>query len=113
MRSGGFTAGHFHEHPVGDLLFRQGDNWTKAFLQSKGLLENTLRLGASPPQAASPAVSGHDAAHQDGSRHEWLAGREAMDLTVTMDDATNEIYSALLTAEGGNGTTFQARVKVR
>jgi hypothetical protein len=39
--------------------------------------------------------------HQGGSRYEWLAGHDAMDLIVTMDDATSEIYSPFLTPEEG------------
>ncbi len=39
--------------------------------------------------------------HQDGSRHEWLPGQPALDLIVTLDDATGEIYSAFLVAEEG------------
>jgi len=31
--------------------------------------------------------------HQDGSRHEWVAGQQ-WDLIVTMDDADSTIYSA-------------------
>lgn len=50
--------------------------------------------------------------HQDGSRHEWLAGREALDLIVTMDDATNVIYSAFLVAEEGTESTFHALLEV-
>jgi hypothetical protein len=46
--------------------------------------------------------------HQDGSRHEWLAAHPAMDLIVTMDDATNEIYSGFLVAEEGTASTFRA-----
>ena len=40
--------------------------------------------------------------HQDGSRHVWVGGLDAMDLIVTMDDATNVIYSAFLLPEEGN-----------
>jgi hypothetical protein len=50
--------------------------------------------------------------HQDGSRHEWLAGHDAMDLIVTMDDATSEIYSAFLTPEEGTASTFRALLAV-
>ncbi|MER9108625.1 hypothetical protein NKH95_32630 [Mesorhizobium sp. M0848] len=44
--------------------------------------------------------------HQDGSRHIWLAGQPALDLIVTMDDATNTIYSGFLTEEEGTASTF-------
>ena len=50
--------------------------------------------------------------HQDGSRHAWLGGQPALDLIVTMDDATSEIYSAFLTDEEGTGSTFQALSEV-
>jgi hypothetical protein len=50
--------------------------------------------------------------HQDGSRHEWLAGREALDLIVTMDDATNVIDSAFLVAEEGTDLAFRALLEV-
>ena len=50
--------------------------------------------------------------HQDGSRHEWLVSLEAMDLIVTMDDATSEIYSAFLLPEEGTASTFQALLEV-
>ncbi len=48
----------------------------------------------------------------DGSRHAWLAGRPALDLIVTMDDATSEIYSAFLTEEEGTDSTFPGPVEV-
>jgi hypothetical protein len=50
--------------------------------------------------------------HQDGSRHVWVAGLDALDLIVTMDDATSTIYSAFLLAEEGTDSTFQALLDV-
>ena len=47
--------------------------------------------------------------HQDGSRHEWLAGQPPLDLIFTMDDATSEIYSAFFVEEEG---TCQRRSKI-
>jgi tripartite-type tricarboxylate transporter receptor subunit TctC len=39
--------------------------------------------------------------HQDGSRHGWIpAFDRALDLIITLDDATNEIYSAFLVKAG-------------
>src|SRR5574337_92120 len=46
--------------------------------------------------------------HQDGSRFAWLAGQPELDLIVTMDDATSEIYSAFLVEEEGTSSTFKA-----
>ena len=45
--------------------------------------------------------------HQDGSTHAWLQGRPALDLIVTMDDVTSEIYSAFLVAREGTASSFQ------
>ena len=49
--------------------------------------------------------------HQDASRHVWLDG-PALDLVVTMDDATGEIYSAFLVEEEGTDSTFLALMEV-
>src|SRR5580704_9116800 len=50
--------------------------------------------------------------HQDGSRHEWLGGQPALDLIVTLDDATSAIYSAVLVDEEGTASTFRALEEV-
>ena len=110
-RYSGFTAKHFHEHLVRDHPFSWGYTWTKVFLQSKGLLERAKTRGAhrrKRPRRPLPGMM----LHQDGSRHEWLAGLDAMDLIVTMDDATNTIYSAFLVPEEGTASTFRALLEV-
>ena len=50
--------------------------------------------------------------HQDASRHVWVPGHPALDLVVTLDDATGEIYSAILVAEEGTASTFRALLAV-
>ena len=110
-RYSGFTAKHFHEHLVRDHAFTWGYTWTKVFLQSKGLLSRAKTRGAhrrKRPRRPLPGMM----LHQDGSRHEWVAGLDAMDLIVTMDDATNTIYSAFLLPEEGTASTFQALQEV-
>ncbi len=44
--------------------------------------------------------------HQDASTHAWLSGQEPLDLVVTLDDATSEIYSAILVEEEGTVSSF-------
>ena len=110
-RYAGFTARHFHDLLVRDHLCRWSYTWTKLLLQSKGLLERAPRRGAhrrKRPRRPLPGMM----LHQDGSRHVWLAGREPMDLIVTMDDATSEIYSAFLVEEEGTASTFRALMEV-
>ena len=105
-RYNGFTARHFHEHLVREHQFTWGYTWTKAFLQSKGLLVRAKTRGAhrrKRPRRPLPGMM----LHQDGSRHMWVAGLDALDLIVTMDDATNTIYSAFLLAEEGTDSTFR------
>lgn len=107
----GFTARHFHDLLVREHLFPWSYTWTKLFLQSKGLLERAPKRGAHRrrrPRRPLPGMM----LHQDGSRHAWLAGREAMDLIVTMDDATSEIYSAFLVEEEGTASTFRGLLEV-
>ena len=110
-RYSGFTAKHFHEHLVRDHGFRWGYTWTKVFLQSSGMLARATARGAhrrKRPRRPLPGMM----LHQDGSRHGWIGGLEAMDLIVTMDDATNTIYSAFVCPEEGTVSTFQALLQV-
>jgi transposase len=110
-RYAGFTAKHFHERLVEHHGFRWGYTWTKTFLHSRGLLERAKRRGAhrrKRPRRPLPGMM----LHQDGSRHEWLAGQPALDLIVTLDDATSAILSAFLVAEEGTDSTFRGLLEV-
>jgi hypothetical protein len=49
--------------------------------------------------------------HQDASKHAWIDGLGDLDLVVTMDDATSEIYSAILVEEEGTMSTFQGLIE--
>ena len=106
-RYAGFTAKHFHEHLVRDHHFSWGYTWTKTFLHSRGLLERAKRRGAHRRKRPRRPIPGM-MLHQDGSRHAWLGGQPALDLIVTMDDATSAIYSAFLVDEEGTASTFRA-----
>ena len=110
-RYSGFTAKHFHEHLVRDHQFSWGYTWTKTFLHSRGLLERAPRRGAhrrKRPRRPLPGMM----VHQDGSRHAWLADQPALDLIVTLDDATSEVLSAFLVDEEGTASTFRALQEV-
>src|SRR5450631_3799832 len=107
IRFSGFTAKHFHEHLVRDYGFRWGYTWTKTFLHSRGLLEKAKRRGAHRRKRPRRPIPGM-MLHQDGSRHVWIGGLEAMDLIVTLDDATSAIYSGFLVPEEGTDSSFRA-----
>jgi transposase len=111
QRYAGFRAKHFHEHLVKDHGFAWGYTWTKLFLQSRGLLPKAPRKGAHRRKRERRPLPGM-MLHQDGSRHQWLEGQPALDLIVTLDDATGAIYSAFLIEEEGTASTFQALKEV-
>ena len=105
-RYSGFTAKHFHEKLVSHHNFSWGYTWTKKFLHSTGLLQKAKRRGAhrrKRPRRPLPGMM----LHQDGSRHQWLGVGPALDLIVTMDDATSEILSAFLIEEEGTASSFR------
>ena len=106
-----FTAKHFHEKLVSEHGSRRSYNWVRLTLQAHGLLRAAPRRGAhrrKRPRRALPGMM----LHQDGSRHAWLADRPALDLIVTMDDATSEIYSAFLVEEEGTMSSFRGLCEV-
>jgi transposase len=104
-RYAGFTAKHFHEHLVGRDGFRWGYTWTKTYLQARGLLAKAPRRGAHRRKRPRRPMVGM-MLHQDASRHAWLGGWGPLDLVVTLDDATGEIYSAFLVEEEGTVSSF-------
>jgi transposase len=107
----GFTVKHFHEHLVRDPGFGWGYTWLKLHLQWSGVVPKAPRKGAHRRKRERRPLPGM-MLHQDGSRHEWLEGQGAVDLIVTMDDATGAIYSAFLVEEEGTASTFRALKEV-
>lgn len=107
----GFTVKHFHEHLVKDHGFGWSYTWLKLHLQWKGVVGKAPRKGAHRRKRERRPLPGM-MLHQDGSRHAWLEGQAALDLIVTMDDATGEIYSAFLVEEEGTASTFRALKEV-
>jgi transposase len=95
-----FTPKHFHERLVAEHGFELGYTWTKLVLQRAGLVRRAPKRSAhrkKRPRRPLPGMM----LFQDGSRHQWLPNRPPLDLIVTMDDATSEIYSAFLVEEEG------------
>src|SRR6202051_4970895 len=103
----GFTVKHFHEHLVKDHGFGWGYTWTKLHLQWAGVVAKAPRKGGHRRKRERRPLPGM-MLHQDGSRHAWLEGQPALDLIVTLDDATGAIYSAFLVEEEGTASTFRA-----
>lgn len=104
-----FTVKHFHEK-LGEHGVNRSYTWTKKVLQDKGVVRKASRRGAHRRKRPRRPMRGM-MLHQDGSRHEWVAGR-LWDLIVTMDDATSEIYSAFFVPEEGTASTLRALLEV-
>ncbi len=100
-----FTAKHFHEKLVAEHGFGLSYNWLRLSLQAHGKIKAAPRRGAHRRKRPRRPMVGM-MLHQDGSRHEWVAG-EVWDLIVSLDDATNEVYSGFFVAEEGTMSSFQ------
>ena len=108
---GGFTVKHFHEKLVERHGYRLGYTVTRLALQDAGLVKRAPRRGAHRRKRSRRPLPGM-LLHQDAARHAWLEGRPALDLVVTLDDATNAVYSAFLVAEEGTASSFRALAEV-
>ena len=103
---GDFTIKHFHEKLVERHGYKLGYTVTRLALQSAGLVQPARRRGAHRRKRPRRPMAGM-MLHQDGSTHAWLGGQAPLDLIVTLDDATSEIYSAFLVDEEGTASSFQ------
>ncbi|MBL6652812.1 MAG: helix-turn-helix domain-containing protein [Reyranella sp.] len=108
----GWNVAHFHEH----LQLSHGRpwsySWVKTKLQAADLVPRLRRRGTPHRLKRERKPCEGMMLHQDGSRAAWLAGRPALDLVVTMDDATSTLYSALLVEEQGTASTFRGLLEV-
>jgi hypothetical protein len=100
----GWNVRHFHSWYRRDGGGRSY-SWVKQRLQEVGLVVKGKAKGAHRRKRERKALPGM-MIHQDGSRYEWVVGRQ-WDLIVTMDDATNEHYSMSLVAEEGTASSFR------
>lgn len=107
----GWTVKHFHDHLRKHHRFRWSYTWTKTQLHAAGLVRPAPRRGAHRRKRPRRPLVGM-LLHQDGSTHEWLEGQGALDLIVTLDDATSEIYSAFLVEEEGTMSSLAGLLQV-
>jgi len=110
-RHAGWNVKHFHEYLQRQYGFEWGYTWTKLQLQSAGLVDRARRRGAHRRKRERKPCVGM-MLHQDASPFAWLEGVPPLDLVVTMDDATSEIYSAFLVEQEGTASTLQALLEV-
>jgi hypothetical protein len=103
-RHRGWNVKHFHSWYKRDGGTRSY-TWVKLRLQEAKLVAKAQKRGAHRKRRERSALPGM-MIHQDGSRHEWVAGRQ-WDLIVTMDDATSEHYSMFFVEEEGTASSFR------
>jgi Helix-turn-helix domain len=101
-----FTVKHFHEQLVRRHNYKLCYTVTRLSLQAAGLVAKAKRRGAHRKKRVRRPLPGM-LLFQDGSTHRWIAalGRD-LDLVVTLDDATGQIYSALLVEQEGTMSSF-------
>jgi transposase len=111
-RYAGWTVKHFHERLVERHGMGRSYGWTKSVLHAAGLVRPAVKRSAHRKKRPRRPVPGM-MLHQDGSRHLWVPALDRqVDLIVTLDDATSEIYSAFLVEEEGTASTFQGLLEV-
>jgi len=102
----GLNVKHFHEHLVEREGYKLGYTVTRLWLQSAGLVSKSKPRGVHRKRRERRPLPGM-LLFQDGSTHRWIpALDEALDLIVTLDDATGAIYSAFLVEEEGTMSSF-------
>jgi transposase InsO family protein len=99
----GWTVKHFYSKYL-EQAGTRSYNFVRLTLQRQGVVAKANKRGAHRRRRERRPLVGM-LLHQDGSRHQWLAGQQH-DLIVTLDDATGEIYSALLVDEEGTQSSF-------
>jgi transposase len=101
-----FTVKHFHEQLVKRHNYVLGYTVTKLALHAAGLVRPAAKRSAHRKKRPRRPLRGM-LLHQDGSRHAWLEGQPALDLIVTMDDATSDLLSMFLVGEEGTASSFR------
>lgn len=101
----GYSAAHFFDKYRDTHQGSRSYNWVRKTLQKRSILHRGAKKGAHRLKRPRRSMVGM-MIHQDASTHEWVEGH-VWDLVVTMDDASNEIYSALFVEEEGTWSSFE------
>ncbi len=101
-----FTVKHFHEALQAGHGFDLSYTWVKTALQQRGLVRIAPKRSAHRKKRARRPLPGM-LLFQDGSPHAWLAGQPPLDLIVTLDDATSEVYSMFLVEQEGTASSLR------
>lgn len=99
----GYNASHFYDK-YKSLGGNRSYNWVRLTLQRHNLVRHTPKKGPHRRKRPRQPMIGM-MIHQDASTHQWIEGIY-WDLVVTMDDATNEIYSMFFVEQEGTWSSF-------
>lgn len=102
-RHSGWNVQHFYSWYKRDGG-KRSYTWVKNELQRAKAVSKANKRGAHRTRRERAALPGM-MIHQDGSTHQWVAGKQ-WDLIVTMDDATGEHYSMFFVEEEGTLSSF-------
>ena len=101
----GFNVKHFYSWYRRAYQGSRSYTWVKNTLQQKGLVPKAALKGTHRKKRTRAPYAGM-LLHQDGSRHQWIAGKY-WDLIVTLDDASSEHYSMFFVEEEGTQSSFR------
>lgn len=109
----GWNVRHFYERYRGEHGGRRSYTWVKNVLQTAGLVERRARNGTPKRIRANDSQEslGRELQegmllHQIASKREWVPGH-TWDLILTVDDATNRVYSGFFVEERGIWSVFR------
>lgn len=102
----GWNVRHFHERLREEHQIRLSYTWVKTALQQAGLVAKQRKRTTHRTRRERRPMPGM-MLFIDGSRHEWVEGRQD-DLILMLDDATNEVYWAELVEEEDTRSTLRA-----
>jgi transposase len=101
-----FTMKHFHEQLEKRHGYKLGYTVTRLSLQAAGLVIKTQRGGRHRKRRERRPLPGM-LLFQDGSTHRWIPALDRdLDVVVTMDDATGELYSVIVVEQEGTASSF-------
>ncbi len=103
-RYDGWNVKHFFERYEDEHQGQRCYTWVKTRLQEKRLIKKGKRKGRHRKKRDRVPLTGL-MIHQDASTHYWVAN-EKWDLVITMDDATSDIYSAIMVEQEGTLSSF-------
>jgi transposase len=107
-RYGDFNVQHFHEKLTTEHHIGLSYSWVKRALQAAGLVPRRRKRGPHRRRRERRPLPGM-LLHLDASRHAWVPDDPTLyDLVSVSDDATNELYYAVLVAEENTREVLRA-----